>query len=478
MRKKKAAKFDTLYNTLSDNEKQEFYDFLKSSLSPKIKAPVSVIEGLNPETKTADAKKKLISLQNLWNIHSQLTIALEQFLAIKELLQNKNKVSQLTAKQLDKRNLNSMLAKNYKRKIEALLRSKINHMTLREISDAASEYLHFSLKQHDKKLHTEALNMCNNFNVLTLIYDLILDRFNIEVAKTFNNRLEKNITEEVFNHINFENIFEILNKEFPDFYPVIRLPYDIFCLMSINNKDAKKDMAEYKIVKDKFFKISDRMSDELKNITYQSLIDFLIIKKERFGADTDMELFELFSKKEKEGLTGDLNQRKIGFNHFRDNVLIALNVGEIAWAEKFADKYSHMLPENQKFNDINTSKALICFSKGEYAESLKLIKKLKKTFYIHYSDYFRISIKANFELGNYNDCISIAERFRDYLGRNKSLSESFVNNSKTFIKDVISLINYTITSDRSYLDEIEISQSHNYSNFNKWIIEKYRKLAA
>ncbi|MEZ4691049.1 MAG: hypothetical protein R3A12_13120 [Ignavibacteria bacterium] len=45
------------------------------------------------------------------------------------------------------------------------------------------------------------------------------------------------------------------------------------------------------------------------------------------------------------GLTDDLKNSKIGGNHFRDYVYIALNLNEDKWAEEFIIEYSQILPE-------------------------------------------------------------------------------------------------------------------------------------
>lgn len=467
---KKTLKFTTLYSSLTESEKYEFYEFLNSPLSPKLQVPRSVIENFNTGLDKFQFQNDKLSSQSFWNINSQLTRALKMYLAIKELSLDQDQIYRLSTIQFGKRNLDNIVSKKYVRKIKDLGNSKIGEKTFRILADTCMDYLQTLLSEDDKKKQSEVYELYNNFFSLSMIFELIIMRFNNEVTSIFSNKSKKYFLNDLYKCIDFTKILELLKNNFPRYYPVIRLWNEFYELYSM-----KFDLDQFNKVKKYFYEMMDQLSDELNTASFNVLTDLLIIKREGFGINVDRELFEIFSQKEAKGLTEDLKLNKIGYNHFRDNLLIAINVDEVEWAEYFLNKYAETLPENQKENDINTGKALISFSKGKYKDALTFIKKLNKSHYIHYSDYFRISVKSNFELTNYNECILIADKFKEYLKRNTNLPESFIAGSKLFIKNIVHLSEYKITSDKKHLHQIELSGLKNQSN--KWLHQKFFKMA-
>ena len=370
---------------------------------------------------------------------------------------------------MKKKNLDKFLERRYEKRIEELRRSKIYEDFFKDLALVYREYLSLALKTNDTGNQVEIYRQYDNFNFLKVVNELILNSFNCNVSLSPYAKSESFVTIDFFDTIDFRKVLELIDKRTPEYTGIISLHYSVHRLLS-----QKLGLVDYDEVKNRFFSLIGRFSDELNTSTFQALTEFLIMRREICGDKVDRELFELFRQKEALGLSGDFKEQKIGYNHFRDNILIALKVDEIEWAEFFLNKYSGSLPDNHKHNEINTGKALISFAKSLYNDSLAFIQSLKKTYFIHYNDYFRISIKANYELGRYEECIDLAELFRGYLGRHKDLSSSFVLNSKTFINDVINLCEYSISSDGKYLDNLEFSIKKNQYP-NSWILEKIRK---
>ena len=471
MKIKKTLKFTTLYNSLTDSEKFEFYEYLKSSLSPKLHIPKSIIENFKPGVNISELQLNNLRSQTIWNINSQLSKALKMYIAIKELSNDPDLNYRLIRVQLKKRNLDRLLTNKCVTRINELNKSKIQGKSFRNLADAYMDYLQTLLSDDDKKKQLEVYELYNKYFSLSMIFELIILRFNNEVTSNSQKESKNYFLNDFYNCIDFGKIMELLKTNFPNYYPVIGMWNDFYELYSV-----KFDLEKYHIVKNNFFSIMDQFSDELKSGSFNVLTDLLIVKREELGIDLDGELFEIFFKKEAQGLTEDFTFNRIGYNHFRDNILIAINVGEIEWAEYFLNKYSDTLPEKQKNNDLNTGKARISFSKGEFKDSITFIGKLKKSSFIHYSDYFRISIKANFELSNYNECFLLAEKFSEYLKRNKNLPSSFVNGSKFFIKNIAVLSEYKMTSDRKRLKKIDMPKLQVKNSSNKWLLDKFNIL--
>ncbi|HMQ70310.1 MAG TPA: hypothetical protein PKA90_15045 [Ignavibacteria bacterium] len=471
--KKKSLKFFQLYNTLLPSEKREFFCFLNLSFTPKIKIAKSVISHISPEEDFEKYLRSSFSEQTVWNICSELSKALEKFLAVKELLESDTIVYRLFLKQIDKRDLQSLSMQVCKKEIHMLLESKLESGTFRNIAEISHEYLRMAIKAGNVKLQKELYITYNSFITFAIMTELLMEMESNIVTGSIGKESEMTLLEHLGYSINFEVVLNHIEEKYPGHYNILRLIYDLYNLIRTNFC-----FISYNKTKDLFFTLMDRFSDKLKTDLFDSLIDCLINTKEKNGNNVDKELFELFDKKLEAGLFRDLSVSKIGFNRFRDNVLIALNVEEIDWAEDFVKRYSYLLPENQKSNDVITSHALISLKKKNYREAINHIKKVNKSYYIHYNDYFRISIKANFELGLDEECFSLLEKYHDYIRKADNLSSKYVTGSRSFIKNVKNLIKYRFDLNKIYLIDIEMELAKKVPLSDiVWIESIYEKLS-
>ncbi|MEO8211450.1 MAG: hypothetical protein ABI840_12900 [bacterium] len=468
MKKKKAIKFFQLYDSLSAPEKEQFHNFLKLTFIPKIRVSKTIINHLKSDTDLLNFINSKFSQRSIWNICSELTKALEQFLAVEELLSDNKKITELVRKQMSKRNLDKLLEHEYKNAINKLLNSKIHADTFKEIAEISGEYLKLSVKTGSLMLQTEIFRINNNFIALNFLFVMITEMINNVLADYTGVKSEVVIMEETFSMFDFEVILKSIKRQFPDFYPVFQFYYDAYILIS-----KRGNFELYKKVKRNFFNLIGKFTEEYSVEIFRILTECLFSLREISMNDIDKELFELFRKKFDAGIIGDLKENRIGNTHFRDIVKIALCVGEIKWAENFVEKFSAHLPENQRSNDVNTSKALIMFKKQEYEKAIEYAGEISRSYYIHYNDFFRISIKSNYELLNFNECESLLEKYRDYLRRTGNLPQGYVAGSMRFIRNVKDLINYKFKLRLKYLDRIgmEVLKKSIVSE-NKWVEEK------
>jgi hypothetical protein len=467
MQRKKKIKFFRIYDSLSHIEKKQFHSFLKLSFVPKVGVSKIILNHMKSNSDLSQYLNSNFSPRSVWNICSELTKPIEQFLAVKELLGDGKEISVLMRRQMNKRDLDTLLEHEYKNAISKLLSSKMNDTTLREIKENSLRLLYLSLKTGDSRLKKQAFNMYHNFYSLNFLFETILVMTGIEVTNFINEKLEVPLMEKIFPMLNYDGILKVIKKQFPDFYPVIKLHFDIYKLLE------KGSSGSYRKTSDAFFGMMDKFSDKYKTQIFEILLECLIRNEDLSKDEVDREMFELLSKKVEAGLVYDLSEYRIGFNHFRDNILIALKVGETEWAEMFVSEFSYLLPEKQRMNDVNTAWAFISLSKGNYHETLKFISNVRRTYSTHYHDFFRISAKANFELGNYDECFSISEKYRDYLRRTEKSGMQYVSGSKMFLKNFKRLVNYKLSSNVKYLNQIEydLQKSTSYSE-NIWIEKK------
>jgi tetratricopeptide (TPR) repeat protein len=198
-----------------------------------------------------------------------------------------------------------------------------------------------------------------------------------------------------------------------------------------------------------------------------------ILIAQKTNRNLDFEMFEIFKSKIESGLFKDLKSSKIGGNHFRDYVYIALNVNEDKWAEEFIENYSHYLPKELKENNINTAKAFLYLKRKNYDDAVKYIKKLNRKFHIHDLDFYTIQIFAAYDSGNIVECLRVYKIFKEYLNNNSSFPGNIKKGPVNFLKILRILISYKETGNKYLLNEIEQTIENTGELYWKgWISEK------
>jgi hypothetical protein len=196
-------------------------------------------------------------------------------------------------------------------------------------------------------------------------------------------------------------------------------------------------------------------SDNFKEDIIDAMVNVCMLISKTTSKNMDSEIFEIFKLKLDHGLLNDLMKTKIGENHFRDYVHIALNLNEVQWAENFIEKYSSFLPQNLRENNINTALSFLQLHKKNYNEAISLISKLKRTYFIHDLDYFIVLMAAYYEWGNFVECLAVKNRFQEYMRNNLRFAETYKKSSDNFIKNLTGLIRYAESGKRKILEEVE-----------------------
>lgn len=101
-----------------------------------------------------------------------------------------------------------------------------------------------------------------------------------------------------------------------------------------------------------------------------------------------------------------------------------LEIGETKWTEEFLEKYSSKTePEKENFL-VNMGKAMLCFYKGKFSDSLGYISRIKKI--SSSGDKFNVKIhqmRVYYELKMFDQAESSADSFRHVLQNDSIISE-------------------------------------------------------
>ena len=103
-----------------DSERKEFCEFLRLSFIKKTRLSEIIIDKIESGTDLHAYFLKKYTERSLWNIYSELTGSLEQFLSLKEIMTEEAEAHRLKRNQFRKRDLTRLLVSDHKNNIKKL----------------------------------------------------------------------------------------------------------------------------------------------------------------------------------------------------------------------------------------------------------------------------------------------------------------------------------------------------------------------
>jgi hypothetical protein len=184
-------------------------------------------------------------------------------------------------------------------------------------------------------------------------------------------------------------------------------------------------------------------------------------------------IFEIIIEKLDAGYDAELHKDNYPVNNFRDYIIIGLRVDEIEWVRNFVSKYSSMIPESYRDDEIKISLSRIAQYEGDFGSALKHLEKIKKKNFLHYIDILNLRIRSYFELGEMDDAYQEVERLKQYLNYHKEIPDSMKKENLSFVKDVLLLFKYS----EGQLSASELKyklRNRDLKNIRIWVAEKFK----
>lgn len=183
-------------------------------------------------------------------------------------------------------------------------------------------------------------------------------------------------------------------------------------------------------------------------------------------------LFELneFSLKfyQKEGDLTSLN--------FRNIVYCALQLEKLEWTEKFIEKFTDTVSENDQKNSYNFNYARLYFEKKEYDKAMRQLLK------VTYEDSFYAStarillIKCNYELNDEYSLIYNCQSLFQFLNRNKLFTKERITSYLKFVNYVKRIQNKRLSNSNTYYKNLKKTIQESSVVEKKWLMEKIDQL--
>ena len=191
------------------------------------------------------------------------------------------------------------------------------------------------------------------------------------------------------------------------------------------------------------------------------------------------ELFKLYNEKLDSGFYSDFSDKIYPVNNFRDYVFIGIEVNQFEWVVQFIKKYSYLLPDYMRDNEIKLSYARLNIAKQEYDKAFEFLMKVKPANYLHYMDTSIMKLMCQYELEMIEESYFEIDKLKHYLRNHKEIPRIHKAHVTNFIRIYNSLLKY-LSKPECYDSKILLKEINNIEIVSKkeWLIEKITDLTA
>lgn len=290
----------------------------------------------------------------------------------------------------------------------------------------------------------------------------------------YNRSVTNNFLGELIGTLNITGLEKLIEKNEHGFLVKIY----IALLNTFSDMDNEAAYLNYKNV---FKSNIDKLGKDEIWFHYSNLINYCMLKNRSLDGK-DFYSNELFTHYE-EILENEYYKNKknehLRFELYRDILIICLQQKRIKWVENFILTYSSKLHKSDKDNMMNLAYAYLYYEKGEYMQSWKYFNKIKIDFFLYKYDVKSYALKIYFELGYYEEALTLIENYKKFLDRNDLLSDADKNKKKNFISYLSKLILFKVgqiphKQFSTYFRRLSLVSEVMSKN---WILEKFDEQA-
>lgn len=483
------TKLIVFLKTFSKEEINELEKFLSLPYFKKGRDPLPLLKVLrkfHPEFSSGDFNEEKIfgelypgsdyedkrSAHILRNLSSSLLKAVEEFLFVSRVRENKVLKNRTMLKELLDRNLT--------RYYEQYLQTSYDDLKSDE-SISGQDYLeNFYIERLNTRYYSTVLDFQNLFKYSFKSVELLSVYFLIDLIRTAttkyiierrnNMKSESNVIDRLLSELNMDEVLKIYENR--EQYVYLYFNYNIYkCI--VNNKDKEFYEKARKI----FFENKSRICRYDKNFFYADLLNIILSGYSEDDFELRKEALFLFKSCLKDGAY-KISDDDFMQPHFYRNVILTANLlKEFEWADNFIDKYSNELKPEFRDNMKYYSQAIIRCSTGEFEKSLEYASKVKYDLVNFKVDLKILMLKIFYELKLTEQAYSLTDTFKHYLKNHKEMNpeikEAHFNYLKYYLMLLKMNLNFNSASVGLLKDQLK---SEKLIMQRKWITEKLDKL--
>jgi hypothetical protein len=210
-------------------------------------------------------------------------------------------------------------------------------------------------------------------------------------------------------------------------------------------------------------------TEEMRGL-YLLAINFCIKKINRGDRQFEREVLGIYKIGIENRLLFENNQ--LSSYTYKNAMMAALKVGEMAWASQFLDDYKPFLASNDREMIYKYNKALYFFRNNDYKSAMQLLQTVNLKEVLFNLDARRLLARIYFELKENAALDSLIDNSKIYLHRQKSIGyhrEMYLN----FFKVLEILLKMDVKADASTIEKLSIQiKETQYLAEREWLLEK------
>jgi hypothetical protein len=474
-------------NTFSAEEWTEYKKFIKSRDSISGRKYYPLVNLLSKYIKKPDALKQIpseklfkraygknYSSQTLLNRQTELLNHTRKFL--KQKAGEKNNFSELNlySQELLSRNLLDLYSRDTAKTGEQINANLFNADSYKYLQ----EYVLLDASYHqlckEQKTSLDVYFRHSRILLADILCSLYRTGQELQVQKYDSIDYGLNPVLEFIDSFDADSFFRKTEKLKDKMFIIPQMRYYLF--KSIQNLDGQKYIS--KAVKI-FYSNEKHFPEYLRTEIYRTLMTYYNMKQNMGEPKYYNDLFQLYKRKLNQNLVSDLKMCSYPANVFREYILTGLKVRQYKWVEMVIKKYSPLLPENLRKDEVNLASVRFCFYRREYLKALDLINNHKSKNNLHHLDSMRYRLACNFELKKFEEAYSEIDKSKHYLKYNKSKIPEFHRvYFKIFLDKVLKILNYIVNPFNKDPEMILFEIENDESNYlmKDWVSEKAKEL--
>lgn len=367
------------------------------------------------------------------NHTAELYDAALRFLSVEGLLSNEKDLTGAVLKELADRNLNEHFLKraeeiewNFENKFGADVSYFINRFRIEayRLNFLISNDLitkHGGPQEAVCRLNKSAAQLVNHFaGELVPLYTNLL-----ALSHSFDIEPDSTLVYKLMERFKMEELEEMTENDNPHsfIFRVYAKMLDAYADIHNNEK--------YFRFKESLAGHADRFSPDENSSLYFLLIGCCIMKITK-GIAFDAELLALYKEMLSNGYHKNSGRKYIYPDFYRAVLTHALKMKDYDWLREFVEKYRTEVAPQERNNMYHFGSAYLQFTTGNYEQCLVHVNKITLDHFIFKYDVKNITLRTFFELGYFEEGLTLVSAYKDMLRKDKVLSSRMKWSFKRF----------------------------------------------
>jgi len=381
-------------------------------------------------------------------------------------LKMKKQVSELNRRRLDKFFITSV--KQLKNGIEEGSFDSNYFKDIVFVNNETAHYLSVRSRQHEAFINIEEIASSQLFDFLVAHYKT---KANLALIGDYYKREGREIKFlKLGEMINDDRLMELIKENYPGEFIFIA-PYYYALNAAINFTDNSY-----------FYRLKELVSEHLSKFSYKekflmlSTAENVCARKINSGDHSFIrELFDLNIIKLNNGIISYNGSNSFHPSLFRNTCKTAVDLGEITWVKNFIIEYGKLITDDDRDNSLNYCRMLVSLKEKDFENVLSSALKIDLN-----TAFYKLEVRSSmlisyFELGYFEEALSLLETFKKYLNNSTELSEFQKQTYLNFVSCFVELVQYRLTADKNRLLNAEMIFNTNPSiGLKDWLKEKLR----